>query len=463
MYSVTIRQAQNNDKNVIHSPDVGDLKIHETKIVKAVDDIDSFTFSIYPDNPYYSDLHPFITLIEVKNELLDKVVFRGRCLEPTDKMDSEGLIYKEVICEGELAYLRDSYQRWGKWQNMTPKAFFSMLIDVHNSQVELDQQFEVGVVDVTNSTDNVYRYTSDEMDTYDTIKDKLIDRLGGEISVRYEAGKRKIDYLKQSGEKGNQTIEISKNLLSVTRKLDPTEIITVLKPLGAQLDYEDDNTDVSHPRLTIEAVNNGSPYLADEAKIASFGIQVGVEIWENTAMASNLKIKGQEFLDNQKTVLQQFQIDAVDLAPLDLSVDNFECGWRYDLYNPLMGIDEETRIIGQTIDINDPTASTMSIGDKFLSLEQYTHNLLKQIRAAENIRESIQKDLANANERISELRINTETETGHIENEITAVLDDMQLIVSGLQQVTDELTLSQADQSAINLDFESRLKALEGG
>lgn len=312
MYGVYIQQGPSGVQETIHSPQTDDLKLFDPKIVKAVGAIDSFSFSIYPNHSAYNKLNYLTTLVEVWNEMENILLFKGRVLEPTDSMKETGEFFKEIICEGELAYLHDSVQKWGKWQNLTPAQFFKALIDEHNSQVEEYKQFTVGQVNVTNSTDNVYRYTDDDVDTYDTIQDKLIERLGGELQVRYENGVRYIDYLEQIGDKGAQKIELSVNLRSISRKVDPTEMITVLKPLGERLEQEDDNTDASDPRLTIASVNNGSPYLRDEEKVAQFGVRVAAQVWDDVTVPSNLKSKGQSFLQNQKTALVQYQIDAVD-------------------------------------------------------------------------------------------------------------------------------------------------------
>lgn len=494
MYGVYIQQGPSGVQETIHSPQTDDLKLFDPKIVKAVGAIDSFSFSIYPNHSAYNKLNYLTTLVEVWNEMENILLFKGRVLEPTDSMKETGEFFKEIICEGELAYLHDSVQRWGKWQNLTPAQFFKALIDEHNSQVEEYKQFTVGQVTVTNSTDNVYRYTDDDVDTYDTIQDKLIDRLGGELQIRYENGVRYIDYLEQIGDKGAQKIELSVNLQSISRKVDPTEMITVLKPLGEHLEQEDDNTDASDPRLTIASVNNGSPYLRDEAKIAQFGVRVAAQVWDDVTVPANLKSKGQNFLQNQKTALVQYQVDAVDLAPLKLTIDCFKCGWWYETYNPLMGIDEALRVVGLSINLNDPTASTLSIGDKILSQEQYNKTLKQQALSAQQLKSSVlqqskklgtmQVNLIETEKKLDDLQNIVSSGESEVQNQITALIDEMQNIIieldniaatipgeeiiKGFEKSINELELSYQSvqnllkkQEDLNKDFEARIKALE--
>ncbi|MFB8613179.1 phage tail spike protein [Enterococcus gallinarum] len=481
-------------QETIHSPQTDDLKLFDPKIVKAVGAIDSFSFSIYPNHSAYNKLNYLTTLVEVWNEMENILLFKGRVLEPTDSMKETGEFFKEIICEGELAYLHDSVQKWGKWQNLTPAQFFEALIDEHNSQVEEYKQFTVGQVNVTNSTDNVYRYTDDDVDTYDTIQDKLIERLGGELQVRYENGVRYIDYLEQIGDKGAQKIELSVNLRSISRKVDPTEMITVLKPLGERLEQEDDNTDASDPRLTIASVNNGSQYLRDEEKVAQFGVRVAAQVWDDVTVPSNLKSKGQSFLQNQKTALVQYQIDAVDLAPLKLTIDSFKCGWWYETYNPLMGIDEELRVVGLSINLNDPTASTLSIGDKILSQEQYNKTLKQQAQSAQQLKGSvnqqsrkiatIQSTLSETEKNLSKLQEAVSSYSSEVQNQITSLIEELQIVINEVQNIAAKIPSTETieelknavqglnifvetqknvnlKQAEINADIETRVKALE--
>src|SRR5699024_695621 len=107
---------------------------------------------------------------------------------------------------------------------------------------------------VTNPTDNVYRYLGYE-NTYETIKDKLIKRLGGYIQARREVDGLYLDYLEEVGEYIESTpIRLSHNMQSIDYEVDPTEIVTRLVPLGERIESEDeDAADASEARLTIES------------------------------------------------------------------------------------------------------------------------------------------------------------------------------------------------------------------
>ncbi|WP_199198165.1 phage tail protein, partial [Carnobacterium divergens] len=383
MYQVLIKNSPKGDELEIHSPFSNDLKLTKGSVKPGINAFDSFDFSFLPNNPSFGKLKPLTTLIRVVDTKLNKNIFKGRVLIPTDRMESSGDFNCSYICASDLSYLQDSVQKYGKFQNTTPEQFFRYLIDVHNSQVEEHKRFVVGIVTVTNNTDNVYRYVDDLATTWGTIQDKLISRLGGEIRVREVNGVNYIDYVTEIGEHTDTTIELSKNLISISKSVDPTEIVTRIYPRGERLESEEEsNTDASQPRLTIASVNNGREYLnASNELINEFGIIEKAVEWSEVTQPQILKSKGQQYLDEQKSAKTQYSLTAVDLSLIDLDIRRFEIGNYYPLKNSVMGIDDELRVVGMTIDIIDVETSELTIGDRFISLSQYQAELKKKNNA----------------------------------------------------------------------------------
>lgn len=225
--------------------------------------------------------------------------------------------------------------------------------------------------------------------------------------------------------------------------------------------------------MTISSVNNGSPYLRDEAKIAQFGVRVAAQVWDEVTLPTNLKSKGQNFLQNQKTALVQYQVDAVDLAPLKLTIDSFKCGWWYETYNPLMGIDEALRVVGLSINLNDPTASTLSIGDKILSQEQYNKTLKQQAQSAQQLKSSfvqqskklgtIQFALSETERNLGDLKESVTTGGSEVQNQLTTIIENLQELVVEINEKvnTTDFELFFQEQTAKNTDFEKRISDIE--
>lgn len=173
----------------------------------------------------------------------------------------------KIEVEGELAYLNDSVQPLTVYHDMTVAAYFAKLIELHNAQVDESRRFTVGQVTVTNSTDNVYRQ-SDYESTMDALQDKLLDRLGGYLVIRYGTdGTRYLDYLKEYGNVNSQRITASTNLLDMLHTVRGEDVATAIIPLGAQLD--EDKVGTVTPRLTIAAANDGKDYIYDADAVAN--------------------------------------------------------------------------------------------------------------------------------------------------------------------------------------------------
>ena len=264
MYRVEIEN--NGEATTIHSETAMDYKniplLTAGQIKTGINTIATFDFNYLNNNPAYGRLLPLKTLIKVTDTLKNKVVFRGRVLSPTDSMESNGAFSYSYTCESELAYLQDSVQKWFKAQNMTITQFLTYLLNIHNAQVESYKRFFIGNVTVVNNTDNIYYYVDDSTSTLDTIKDKLLSRLGGELQIRRENGVNYLDYLVEIGKHSDTKIELGKNMISVSKSMDPTEVITRIFPRGIHLESDEEmNTDSSQPRLTIESVNGGLDYI----------------------------------------------------------------------------------------------------------------------------------------------------------------------------------------------------------
>ena len=339
-----------------------------------------------------------------------------------------GRFGKSFTSVGELGYLKQSSQRHGEYHDITVRDFLQVIIDNHNRDIAddpIDKTFKLGIVNVDSSTGTLYRYLGYE-NTLDTIKDKLLDRLGGELRVRKENGVRYLDYVKSIGDRKTTEIRLAKNLKSITKEVDPTEIITRLVPLGERIESEDeDATDASEARLTIESVNNGKDYLVDEAMEKAIGtVIVKSEAWDDITQPNILKTRGEQFLRDNNRIKEQYQITALDLSLIDLDVDSFEIGNYYPVINPIMGINEPLRVVGKTIDIINPNQNALNIGDQFKKASDY------------------QRDAILAERKIIDLESITELQRKRIieiKNEVVNVESNLQ----NLQQVIDDADLEE--------------------
>lgn len=372
-FRITIRNGWNGEEKVLNSDIFPNYRLVSAVLSKSTTTYDSFTFDIDPTHAMYTEIEPYTCFVKVTRPDKGLTLFEGRVLTYSDSMDSSGTVQKEAVCEGLEGFLHDSVQPWKEFHNTTPKDFLQELITEHNRQVESYKQITLGTVTVTNSTDNVYRFTDDTQDTWANIQDKLVSRLGGEMRIRNEGGKLFLDYEPEISSECTQRIELSHNMVSSSRNVDPTEIVTVLKPLGATQERQnsDGSTDVSSPHLTIASVNNGSDYLRDEALINQFGIHVKTETWEDVTTPQALLAKGRAFLDAQKAIKYQLQAGYIDLSFLEETIGMIECGSYVSIVNQLEGLYATERIVAMSLDLLDVANSTLTLSDNPIDLDTY--------------------------------------------------------------------------------------------
>ena len=163
-------------------------KLKSGSVVKGINTIDSFSFTLLPNNPGFARIRDKKTLVTVYNTKKNRYEFYGRTLYSSPEMDSDGLITKEVVCESYFGFLCDSEQTYVEERNWTVYELLEHIISVHNSQLEEYKHFRIGEVDNSlDANDNLY-VGIQRKKTWETIKEKLIDKLGAEVRFRVVDG-----------------------------------------------------------------------------------------------------------------------------------------------------------------------------------------------------------------------------------------------------------------------------------
>lgn len=449
MYQIKIFDGPSDWKGtVIHSPYVNDKKV-KFKPHLVLDGVSDMEFTIDPSNPGWNKIRPLNTLIELKNIRTGKVIFQGRVLQPEQTMSSEGMFSIKYVCESKKSYLNDANQRYGKYQNVTLKSFYSSILSNYNRGVEPYKRFKVGNVTVTDPNDNLYRFLGYET-TFKTLQDKLIDRLGGHLVVREESDGTYLDYLKDVGKISKTKIKLKTNLKDLRKEIDPTEIATRIVVLGAKLEIrkavidwvegetarveiqenqgeettfvdipmsilpdsvttgsimtvygenpywtfekgfdETESSEVSEPRLTIASVNGGKDYLDNPDLIAEFGTIEVPLYYDDVNSPSTLKLRGEQFFASQAAAKVTYDITPLDLSTIDAKFDSFSVGDWYYVVNEVLGINELLQIIEMTIDGDNPHLSKITMGQKRRTLSQYQAEANKKMQTYDQLQNRV--------------------------------------------------------------------------
>lgn len=367
------------------------LGIGEAKVALGIGAAASFSFVIYPNEPMYGKLTQLTTYIDVVRD--GEYVFRGRVVAVTPKNNNDGSFWQEVTCESALAYLNDTLVMWER-VNEPPGNFFRRLINNHNNQVDDERRLKIGNVNVTNSTNNVYCYVEDGITTLAEINADLIgsERLGGELSIRYESDGNYIDWTWDTKVKGEQEIVLTRNLIELTTTPDISTVASVLYPFGATQDSNNNTTDdktkdVSTPKINIKSVNGGKPYIIDDYMFSRYGWVAKSNTWDSVKDPRNLLNKARDYLSELRKVKLSYTLTAVDMYPLGVVGRPFELGKYYHVVNQAVGLDEWLRIIGISLDLDKPLETTYTIGDQTKRMIDYTMDALQIQSKIKNLSE----------------------------------------------------------------------------
>jgi hypothetical protein len=424
--------------NLIYNPLIDREQIITANLIKDINIADNFTFTPANSNTVAQNLSKLSTIIEVLDN--NTPIFRGRIL------DLQKNIYNSYsyLCEGELAFFNDSILRPYSWDDGGVQAYLQMIIDNHNSQVDIDHQFTLRNVTVADPNDYIVRSNSEHIKTYDEIKTKLIDLLGGYLFLERINGITYIDYLEDSPYLSNQTIKLGSNIIDLNYFEKGSEIATAILPLGAKVKDEDGN---ELGRLTIADVNGGIDYIQNDNAVSEYGFILKIVIHEDITISSNLLTKGQQDLAYFINPINSIEINAVDLAQMGVEVDKIRF-FDYVKVNSVPHEIEGTLLVTKiNIDLLNIANNTLILGSNYGTFTKNNSSLGQRVDAIEGDYVN-QKTISDINETIVNLYTSiTQTE----ENIISQVSAEY---VSKDQYSTDITNLStQLEQTNNSFTF----------
>lgn len=435
MYRVTFYEDINDTTGtVIHYPTIENIKLTSGNIAQGINVVNSFTFTLNMKSPVYTKVKPRKSLLNVYNTKTGKDEFNGYVLRLNSTMSDNGIYNKSFTAVDGLNYFKETSQAFDEIHNKTPKEFLQIIINNHNSNTDNHKKFLLGTVNVTNSTDNVYRFLSQDMNTFDTIFDKIIDRLGGELRTRIVDGQWYLDWMTAIGEEKTTEIRVGKNLKSQDRDEDTESVATRWFIYGATIEEEEGSeaSDVSRPRIGISSVNAGKAYIDDVKGIEQFGIIAGIKIFDDVNQPNILLTKGKEFVNTYKQVTISNQVTAYDLSLIGKDIDAYEVYNSYPLNNPGITEKETVRIVEKRIDINNPQSNSLTIGDKYQTASQYQADMKKSQKSVEGLKNTVAVQ--------TQLIGNLKTQIGNVSTVVNDInLEIGQADIPGLKQSVDNL------------------------
>ncbi|MBS7398221.1 MAG: phage tail protein [Ruminiclostridium sp.] len=366
-YRITVQNGSS--ATVIHDGSIPDgERVISARLTEQINAIPCFEFAINPDNPaFLSGIEQLTTKVTVKDLDTGNNIFIGRVLGITDSMAEDGRIYKAVTCEGELGYLCDTIQQPKELASGTLSTnVLANIIAAHNAIADTDRRFYVGNCEIVGLPEGC---GYDWGNTFDTLRWIFVDCLGGEIRLRYDGGKRYIDFAKKFGKTSDTQIRLSENMRSISRSKDIGGLITRLYPLGAVMSGGE------RLDLVASGLSAGKTYIENAELVSKYGVICGIKFYDDihgegqTLHAGAVRLYRKAAADFERMTAQtwSYTVSALDLSYIN-NYTRFELYDSYRAVNTLAGIDETIRITGRTLDLMEPWLSELTFGERTTSL-----------------------------------------------------------------------------------------------
>lgn len=384
------------------------------------------TFSLLPAHPMYYDLDKLSYIIRVVDD--NETIFKGRILSTEIGIDN----IMSVTVEGKLATLNDTPIRPYE-HNGTPAELFSYIIDNHNLQVSESQQLIVGNVTVTDPNDYINRSWTGTLTSWECLKTRLLDTLGGYVQIRYTSNGDYIDYLQDFDVISTQGVTYGDNIIDLSMLLDGANTYTAIIPYGAEIEtpeyvqasssaeWEENkyyefadgeyylittqsdfnrlmadglvfyisSMQKTGERVTIASVNSGRDYLIDDTMSARYGViyaPTSETTWDDVTIPSNLLTKAQLWLADNVGFKQSTDITFADLYRIGIDTGKIKQYIRVEVFSDPHNISADYLVTDITYNLAAPETSTIKVGatvktltDRAADRQQETSDLAQQI------------------------------------------------------------------------------------
>lgn len=394
MYKITYIHDGSTTENSLYIPGDDDYCLLSYKLSLAMGVAGSLTMEIPYTNPAKDDIACLTDeIIFYRNNV---ELFRGRAITAQGDFNRTGMLE----CEGILAYLYDTWYQPYDFKGR-PSDLIADVLDKHNAKVEERKRLYVGTITVTDPNDYISRSNQDYSRCLDVLQDKLVgESLGGYLRVRYQEGKRYLDYLDNYGGESAQPIEFGYNLLDLATDINYGNVVTALLPLGAEVEETttdaDGNEITATKRVTVESVNGGNPYISDSEAVEKYGWIADCVTWDDVTLPENLLTKAQAYLATVTSGIRTVTVKAVDMALVEPNVTSIFLGDAVHILSPPHGVDLTAELTEMEIGLN-PEQNTLTFG----TVERLSDIVHRNQSNAVTLVQSERKNRQTAMERLS--------------------------------------------------------------
>jgi hypothetical protein len=310
---------------------------------------------------------------------------------------------KDVSCNGALSWLSDSVVRpystvAGEQANTAPSSvdgLFSWYIEQHNAHcLDSRKQFAVGANQGAALDANNYVYRSSEQlpETWAEIKSKLINSLGGYVTVDYR-DPLTVNYYADVHDTNSQIIDFGVNITKFSKTVDTSDQYTAVRPEGATPEKEEGAEKDPDP-ITIEGLPDGGtsdPGITKSGDVVYSPAAVGRYGYRECAYSANdcetaegLLAAAINKLNSLLSPALTIEVKAVDLALYMDGYDHLRVGQAVRVRSKLHDTDEYLMVNSISLDLDEPDNTTYTLGAEYSTLTGQQSGYLSSLNGSVN-------------------------------------------------------------------------------
>lgn len=383
----------------LHDPRSEETILDEVSLEQESNSCGYLEFTIYPDHPEYNSMKERDTDNPICVYFDETLLFRGYIYEFGKDFNT----VSTVKCKGELDYLTHSLIRpYCTVGDIYPlKApdkldrYFDWLISQHNTQVDKNKQFRVGINEGAKITNDKYIYieNKDVPNTLDEILDKIVDNIGGYIRIRYPDGVRTIDLLYDYPDVNTQVFEFGENLMDYEETLDASEIFTAIRPTGKTPDAEEGEDYSKKLPITIDTVPDGEyeeiyvkkgDYIYCPSAVDKYGYIFMEYSDSDIEDPMELLRAGISTLRPYITTVKTIELKGIDLAMIDPKFSLLRVGEYVHIRSKPHNFDSYMQCSKIEPDLTNPENTTYTLGAAYDTLTGIQNKRIKELNASIN-------------------------------------------------------------------------------
>ncbi len=347
-----------------------DSTVTEAKLTAKSNNPDYLDFDMPRGHALYDEVRERGALVTLEWD--GTVLFSGE-VESIDA-DFEGT--KSVSCVGALAWLKDTvvrpYSTLAEEGGLTPPStvdgLFAWYVDQHNQHAKDGRRtFAVGVNQgaALDRNNHVYRASEQLPTTWDEISDKILESLGGYVTVGYSP--LTVNLYADVHETNSQVIDLGVNLTDIDIEVDTDDLHTAVRPKGGK-------PEGAEGAVTIAELEDGEvegeggvvksgDVVYDPAAVLAYGYRE--EAWTDSdcETAQGLLEAAVKRLNAVKAPSTTVEAKAVDLALVDGErYEHLKVGHAVRVRSAYHGVDEYLVVESCDIDLQDPGSTTYTLG-----------------------------------------------------------------------------------------------------